>query len=149
MKIKDVMNTRVVKLRVTATLAEAAELASLTRASDLMVVDDQGSFVGLLAEGDLIRGVMPDGDEILRSGGSHRDIEEAFIASARDLANQNIRRLLITEPFLLHPSDPLLKAATVMVTRQIRVLAVVEDGKLVGTVSRADICWGLFAGRET
>ncbi len=145
MRIRDVMNRRVAKLRVGATLAEAAELASLTRCSDLMVVDDAGGFVGIVAEGDLIRGVMPNGEEILAGGGSHRDIEEAFIASARDHAGQSIRRLIIMDPYVIHPDDPPLKAATVMVTRQIRCLAVVEDGKLVGTVSRADLCWGLFA----
>ena len=31
-------------------------------------------------------------------------------------------------------------AATIMAEKQIRRLPVVDDGKLVGTVSRADIC---------
>ena len=40
----------------------------------------------------------------------------------------------------MKPTDEAAQAATVMVEKQIRRLPVVEDGKLVGTVSRADIC---------
>jgi CBS domain-containing protein len=36
------------------------------------------------------------------------------------------------------------KAATVLVERQIRLLPVVSEGKLVGTVSRADICHAII-----
>ena len=40
----------------------------------------------------------------------------------------------------MHPDDHVAKAATVLIDRQIRLLPVVEDGRLVGTVSRANIC---------
>ena len=147
MLVRDVMNRRVARIRRTATMREAAELASLTHVSDLMVVDDTGRFVGLLAEGDLIRAVMPDIDELTHAGGSLEDAFAAFVETGRKLADESIERLIIDEPILLQPGDPLLKAATVMVSQQIRRLAVVENGILVGTVSRADVCWGLLAER--
>lgn len=31
-----------------------------------------------------------------------------------------------------------------MIMMGIRLLAVVDDGRLVGTVSRADLCWGVL-----
>jgi CBS domain-containing protein len=148
MLVKDVMNTRVARILPDSTMRHAAELASLTQVSDLMVVDADDTLVGLLAEGDLIRAMMPDLDELFAAGGSHEDAYAAFVKSGQDLASQSISRLIITNPILLHPMDPVLKAATVMVTKQIRLLAVVESGRLVGTVARADVCWGLLARRR-
>ena len=41
-----------------------------------------------------------------------------------------------------HPqvAGPLLKAATTMAMKRMRRLPVVKDGKLVGTISRGDVC---------
>ena len=36
-----------------------------------------------------------------------------------------------------------------MITMGIRVLAVVDEGRLVGTVSRADVCWGVVVAQPT
>jgi CBS domain-containing protein len=48
--------------------------------------------------------------------------------------------LVIREPIVMHPDDHVARAATVLIERQIRRLPVVQDGRLVGTVSRANIC---------
>ena len=44
------------------------------------------------------------------------------------------------ESALRDPDDHIARAATVLLDKQIRLLPVVKDGKLVGTVSRADLC---------
>ena len=56
----------------------------------------------------------------------------------------SIKRLIIADPITVHPDDPLLKAAAVMTSRMIRRLPVVHEGRFIGTVSRADICWALL-----
>ncbi len=47
---------------------------------------------------------------------------------------------MIEEPIIVEPEDHVAKAATVLLNRQIRLLPVVKEGKLVGTISRADVC---------
>ncbi len=121
-------------------MREAAELVSQSEASDLAVVDDEGGFVGVLSEGDLIRAALPKLDEIVASGGSVAEAFELFLLNGKDLASQPIYRLVIRDPIEVHPDDDLMKVAVVMVSRHIRRLHVVEDGKLAGSISRADIC---------
>jgi CBS domain-containing protein len=146
--VRDVMNVSPTSIAARSTMREAAELVSRSAASDLAVVDDDGRFVGVLAEGDLIRAALPKFDEIVSSGGSIGEAFEMFMLNGKDLAGQPIDRIVIREPIEVHPNDDLMKVAVVMVSRHIRRLHVVEGGKLAGSISRADICRAVLAGPE-
>ena len=140
MKIGDVMNTRPVQISNTATLEEAAKTVSQTQVSDLMVVDTAGNFVGVLSEGDLIRAALPGYDELMRDGTSLGGAWKVFLEKGKELKNTKIEALVIKMPISFTSTEDLLKAASTMINRQIRVLPVVDDGKLVGTISRGDLC---------
>ena len=144
MLIGKIYNERVARIRLTSTMKEAAQLMVLTQASDLVVVDDDERFIGVVSEGDLIRAVLPDFEEVVNARGSLDDAFRIFLDSGKNLAGESIQRLLIEEPITVAPEDELLKAATIMVQLNIRRLPVVEDGKFLGTVSRADVCWALL-----
>lgn len=144
MRISDVMNRRSARVATDASMSLAAELLTLTQASDLMVVEPDGRYVGVLSEGDLLRALVPDFEGLLEAGASLEQAFQIFLESGRRYSDQPIGRLIIRKSITLAPEDELLRAATVMVTKQIRRLPVVDDGQLVGTVSRADICWGLL-----
>lgn len=144
MLIKDVFNTKIARLRASTDMKTAAELFCVTQVSDLMVVDDQDRFVGVVSEGDLIRAVMPDFEEVSSAGGSLEDAYRLFLETGHELADQRVERIIISNPITVAPEDPLLKAATIMIAKHIRLLPVVERDRLLGTVSRADICWGLL-----
>src|SRR5688572_11164211 len=62
-RVSDVMSARVATIAAGTTLREAAKLIESTGASDLVVQDEEGSFVGVLSEGDLIRALMPRTDQ--------------------------------------------------------------------------------------
>jgi len=122
----------------------AAELLVLSHASDLMVVDEQGDYVGVLSEGDLLRAIMPDFEGLTESGASLEDAFRIFADAGKAYADQPIGRLVIRKSITVSPDDELLKAATAMVTKQIRRLPVVEEERLVGSISRADVCWAVL-----
>ncbi len=144
MQIRDVMNTNPARISAGKTLREAAEAVRDSQCSDLMVVDDAGRFIGVLSEGDLIRHVLPRLDEIVASGGSLAEAREMFEDKGHSAAASSIDPIIIRKPVTVAPNDALLQAASTMVRMQIRRLPVVEGGKLVGTVSRADICAGVL-----
>ena len=144
MKIGDVMNPRAVRIRKSATMKEAARLVSETQVSDLMVVDDEGRFVGVLSEGDIIRAALPDYDDLVRDGASLGGAWKVFLEKGRELRDQGIERLVIKAPITFKSTEDLLKAASTMINRQIRVLPVVDDGKLSGTISRGDLCHAII-----
>ena len=139
-QIKDVMRVRTARIRQDSDIRHAAEIVALSGVSDLMVVDDEDKFVGVLSEGDILRTALPDIDEILDEGGTLDDAFQIFLDKGKQLAELPIEPLIIREPILLDPENHVAQAATILVDKQIRLLPVVQDSKLVGTISRADIC---------
>jgi CBS domain-containing protein len=140
MLIKDIMTVYPIHIHPDANLRRATEIISIAEVSDIMVVDDDGIFVGVLSEGDILRTLLPNYDEIIAAGGTLHDAFEFFIHKGGELANYPIAPLVIREPITVSPTDEAAQIATILVEKQIRRLPVVDHNRLVGTVSRADIC---------
>ncbi len=139
-QIKDVMRVRTARIRQDSDIRHAAEIVALSGVSDLMVVDDEDKFIGVISEGDILRTALPDIDEILDEGGTLEDAFQIFLDKGKQLAELPITPLIIREPIVLDPENHVAQAATILVDKHIRLLPVVQDSKLVGTISRADVC---------
>jgi predicted transcriptional regulator len=144
MKVSEVMNSQPIRIGLDATIKEATELLHNTQASDLMVVTHEGDFIGVLSEGDLIRKALPQMDEIIAQGAGLAGGIELFVEKGKGLAEQPVESFVIKGALSVAPDAAVLKAAGIMISKQIRRLPVVADGKLVGTIARADICLGLM-----
>ena len=140
MQIRDVMNINAIRILSGSTMVKAAELAALSNASGLFVVDEEDNFIGVLSEGDMMKAILPEMSEVMAVG---RDLRETYNISSEKgvkLGSELIDNHLIPNAITLKPEDPLLKAANIMAVKKMRRLPVVKNGKLVGTVSRGDIC---------
>jgi CBS domain-containing protein len=145
-KIGEVMNGKPAVIDSRATFADAARRVAETQVSDLMVVDEKGGFVGVVSEGDLIRATLPNYDELMRDGTSLGGAWKVFLEKGKEVARRDIASIVIKAPLTFQKSDELIKAASAMVNKQIRVLPVVDGGVLVGTISRGDLCKAVLAG---
>ncbi len=146
--VETVMDTGdgVVRIASDATLLDAVEVVAASRVGDLMVVDAGARFTGVLSEGDILRNALPDVEEIMSAGGTLHDAYQLFVKKARALSAMPVGPLVIREPIVLEPGDHVAQAATILIERQIRRLPVVDNGRLVGTVSRANICRAVVGG---
>ncbi len=140
MKVRDIMSINAIKIMKGSTLAEAAELAAMSNASGLVVVDSENNFIGVLSECDLMDIVMPKMNEIIHSGGELKSSFDLFEEKGKELAKESIDGYLIENPITIEPDDEVLGVAATMAMQKMRRLPVVADGKLVGTVSRGDVC---------
>ena len=134
------MSPHPVCIRRDALLHEAAEIVAFSGVSDLMVVSDLGDFVGVLSSLHILRAAMPDTDEILAEGGTLDTAFDLFVSKGRMLAQTPIEPRIVTDPITLRPDQHIAEAATLFVDKGLRLLPVVKDGRLMGTVSRADVC---------
>jgi CBS domain-containing protein len=144
MKVQDCVNLNPTRIRAGATVLQAAEVLSTSQASDLMVVDDDNNFVGVLSEGDLIRAALPRFEEVLAQGEGLSAARAIFEEKGSNLASKPIAPHVIKNPITVAPGDDVLVAATTMIHNQIRRLPVVQGGKLIGTIARADVCLGVL-----
>lgn len=145
MLARDVMTRRVLSLQTDATLADAARLMLANRISGVPVLDAAGGLAGMLSEGDLLRRAETGTErhrrhwlEILFSPG--RLAEEYVHAHSRrveDLMTRNVVSVL--------PNTPLTTVVDLMERHHIKRVPVVDAGRLVGIISRANLLQGLAA----
>jgi CBS domain-containing protein len=138
-QIREFMNRNITTVRLGSTMQQAAQILGHSSASDLMVLDDQECFVGVLSEGDLVRAIMPRFEELMASTGSLLESFTLLGEHGREMAGKPIDDLVIRHPITFGPDDEAVKAAATMVSKSIRRLPIVQDGRLVGTISRADL----------
>jgi CBS domain-containing protein len=135
-KVKDVMTKSVIAVGPRTTLKDVARLMVDRRMSGMPVVDDDGSVLGVVSEGDILvkeRGRPGTGsllDQLLEVNG-----RETVKHDARDAADS------MTSPAVtIRPDRPVAEAASLMLDRCVNRLPVVDrHGKLVGIVTRADL----------
>ncbi len=139
-RVSGIMTVRTVRVRIGDSLHRAAEVIALSGVGDLMVIDDDNNFVGVLSVGDVLRAAMPDFDEITEAGGTLEQAFRLFLRKGSELMYKPIEPLVITQPLVVDPDDHVAKAAALMLEKNIHRLPVVKDGRLVGTVGRTDIC---------
>jgi CBS domain-containing protein len=138
--VRDVMTTRVVAVKETATFKDIASLLTEYRISAFPVLDDEGKVIGVVSEADMLskEALVADmGVQAARLGhiaGSpyHNEFAKAAAVTAGDLMTK--------PPVVVTPDEPVTSAARLMYHGRVKRLPVVgEKGQLVGIVSRADV----------
>jgi CBS domain-containing protein len=138
----DIMTKKVVIAHPDDSVAKVARMLSDHQISAVPVCDAQGSVLGMLSEGDLIR---PFG----RQNASKRAWWLNLLAEGTDLApsfldflrveNHPARELMVTPAVTAAPDTPLSELADLLARHHIKRLPILRDGELVGIVSRADL----------
>ena len=135
MKIRDLMTTDVVTVTPETTLKEAAALLVERRISGLPVVDATGRVLGVLSEADIL---VKEGGE-RRRGGMLSWLFEPDATIEDKLTAKTVGEAMSAPAVTIRSNAPVHKAATHMVEEGINRLPVVDDGALLGIVTRADL----------
>jgi CBS domain-containing protein len=135
--VGEVMTRDVVSVTPDTPLKDVAAALVERGVSGLPVCDADGAVVGVLSEADLL---VKQGGPPERSGGLFAWLVDT--ASAPDLAKLRAHTAgeAMTAPAITVESGaPVSEAARTMVSLGVNRLPVVEDGRLVGIVTRADL----------
>ena len=140
MQASDVMTIGAATIHPDAPIEEAARLMLLHRISGLPVIDDMGKLVGMVTEGDLLRG--PGDDE--RSNGP-RGLQR--LLGSTDLNRlprlpplMNVADAMTRPPITVSENTPVAEVvATTLQRHGIKRVPVVREAHVVGIVSRADL----------
>ena len=132
--VRDVMATRVVAVRKTASFKEMIVGMRKAGVSALPVVNDQGRVIGVVSEADMLNkeADLATGPGSLASVLRFRDHEKAAGVTAAEL--------MTSPPVTAGPDTSLAEAARLMRDRRVKRLPVINaTGHLIGIVSRADV----------
>jgi CBS domain-containing protein len=138
MRIKDIMTTELVSVTPKTSYADAAKLMHAHGVSSLPVCDDSGAIVGVLSEKDLFRAMFPGYIEFSTTPAAFID-EESFEDRIDELRSVPVESFMEHKIHTIGKEEPIMKAGGLMLAKHIHRLPVIEDGKLVGMVSREDV----------
>ena len=139
MKAADLMTSFVVTVRPDATIEYAAQVMLQYRISGLPVTDSDGAVLGIITESDLLRRAETGTEK------RHARWASLLIGPGR-LAQEYVRthgrkvaEVMTDRVFTVTPETPLAELVALMETKHVKRVPVVDQGRLVGIVSRADV----------
>jgi len=150
LKVRDIMQTEVVTVSPDTTVRLLAELLAEHKISGVPVIDGERVVVGMVSEADII---VQDADLhfpyyiqfldsviYLQSFGKFEErIRKAFGSKVAEVMSDQVVEI--------SPDATVRQAATLMADKEVNRLPVVEEGRLVGIVTRHDIVQAIADSR--
>ena len=148
MKASDIMVTDVITVKPDSNVPDVAVLLLSNHISAVPVVDDAGTLVGMISEGDLLR----RGE----AGTAHerswwlkllmgREILAAEFLKENSL---KVSDLMTRDVIAAEPDTPVADIATLLERHRIKRVPIIRNGKVVGIVSRANLIQALATFRK-
>ncbi|TGY70983.1 DHA2 family efflux MFS transporter permease subunit [Enterorhabdus sp. NM05_H27] len=138
----EVMNREPVCARDTAAMAEVIRLMDANQTSGLPVVNAAGDLVGFVSDGDVASYLGKTEIALLDSTllNGYRYIDDETEASRlRDLLALNVMAVATKRVISVDAATPVDEVCSLFAAKRIKKVPVVQDGKLVGTLSRRNI----------
>jgi CBS domain-containing protein len=139
MNVGDVMVTNVITVRPQASVQDIAKTLIANRISAVPVIDEANNLVGIVSEGDLIHRVEVGTDQ-------RPSWWVEFLAGKQALAQEFVKShgrratdVMTSKVVTVSADMPLSELACLFEKRRIKRVPVVDNGKMVGIVSRADL----------
>lgn len=142
--VKDIMATKFVTIPARATVREAAEILHRGGFSGAPVVDEQGELVGVISEKDLFRALYPSYKEFYEQESLIPKVDPDGMEEWLKEAGSKSIQEVIKKPITTTPDSPLVQIGALMLARSIHRLPVVDNGKLVGVISRRRLYRAIF-----
>lgn len=140
---RDIMNTRPVTVGPEASVTEMAALMVEKRIRCLPVVDEEGRVLGVVDEEDLVhqdaRVHFPTFIHFLESYIFLPSSLKRFEKELRQAVGSKAREVMEEDVPAVDPLRSVEEIATLMLERDMEYVLVVEEGRLLGVITRADI----------
>lgn len=149
LKAKDIMTSDVVTIRPEATIEELARLLIEHKISGVPVIDDSERLIGIVTENDLIRQNkrlhiptiirLFDAYIMFGLGRMEDEIKRMVATTVGEICTRNV--ITVKEDTTID------EIATIMSEKNIHLLPVLKDDRIVGIIGKADIVGAI--ARET
>ena len=121
--VSDFMDKSFATIQPDTAMDKAMKLLVKKKLTGVLVVDDQKNLVGVLSEKDCLKILLQHGFDRFPD-----DVAESYMHPA---------------PMTIESSLDIIRASQIFIDNPFRRLAVVDDGKLVGQITRRDIVKGM------
>ncbi|MBO4356788.1 MAG: CBS domain-containing protein [Candidatus Methanomethylophilaceae archaeon] len=148
------MTTEVLTLRPDDTIKKAATKLALDNVSGAPIVDNKNHLLGFVSENDILNVIMKyqarldkqdiEGSLLEYSMDSTITPDDNLKKVADEISNIEMSTLMVRSVMTTTPDAPIIEVLKKMLTLGINRIPVLEQGILVGIISRGDIIFALY-----
>ncbi len=140
-RVCDVMNRKPYSVVNMASIRDVAKLLATNKTSGVPVVDVNYKVVGFLSDGDIMKYIGRSDARVLDSTNMLYQVpdDEGFATRVSNLLDLNVMKIATHNVIAVNSETLLEDACKLLAEKRLKKVPVVEDGKLVGSLSRSDI----------
>jgi len=137
--VRDVMTAHVFTVAPETSLGDVARLMVERVVRAVPVVDDTGTFLGMVTHKELLRYLIPDYLQRTKSGEFRAPTKSQVQRGSTDPRTIPVREAMARSVLCLAEDQTLSDVANLMSTKDVDRFPVVSEGKVVGFLTRADL----------
>lgn len=143
MQAQDVMRSEVQCVTETTKLRELSRAFRYYGVTTIPVVDETNVLVGVVNEADLLRAMLPNYAELQDNIHYMHDFE--YLEDRADaVENLPVKEIMVRGTISVDKKAPLMRVIALFLLKSYSHIPVVEGGRIIGVVTRTDICELMF-----
>ncbi|MGB5105973.1 MAG: CBS domain-containing protein [Candidatus Zixiibacteriota bacterium] len=143
--VRDIMVEKVISVSPETTLKEVANLFYRHRIGAMPVIDEKGYVIGQISNRDLIRAALPDYKSLIENLSMSPEVAP-FDDMLKSAEKTTVSAIMQLEQASTTEDTPVVELAALMIFKNLRMVPVVRDSKLVGVVVISDIVSKIIRG---
>lgn len=152
-RVRDLMTTQVITVKPTDTLRRAVLKMAVDNVSGAPVVDNRNHVLGMLSQTDILRLILKyqqkldsgtGGEELLNESFDSDTADAALNSISAEFANMKVEDVMVRTTIYTTADARIIEVLKMMMSADIGRLPVLEQGVLVGTISRSDIIFAIY-----
>ena len=152
LRVRDLMTTEVITVKPTDTIRQAVIRMAIDNVTGAPVVDNRNHVLGIITQTDILKLILRYQDKLDKEGGGHllgvpMDVSgspDAISSANKEISEMKVEDLMIHSTLFTTPDAEIIEVLRVMMKLDVGRLPVLEQGVLVGTISRSDIIFYIY-----
>ena len=152
LRVRDLMTTEVITVKPTDTIRQAVIRMAIDNVTGAPVVDNRNHVLGIITQTDILKLILRYQDKLDKEGGGHllgvpMDVTgspDAISSANKEISEMKVEDLMIHSTLFTTPDAEIIEVLRVMMKLDVGRLPVLEQGVLVGTISRSDIIFYIY-----
>ena len=152
LRVRDLMTTQVITVKPTDTVRQAVIRMAVDNVSGAPVVDNRNHVLGMVSQTDILKLILKYQDKLDEDDAGHplntpldtsASSQDVNIAN-KEISDKKVEDIMVKSTLVTTPDAEIIEALKVMMKLGVGRLPVLEQGVLVGTISRSDIIFYIY-----
>ncbi len=152
LRVRDLMTTEVITVRPTDTIRQAVIRMAIDNVTGAPVVDNRNHILGIVSQTDILKLILKYQDKLDKEGSGHlltapMDVNgsiDAVNLANKAISEMKVEDLMVRSTLVTTPDAEIIEVLKTMMKLDVGRLPVLEQGVLVGTISRSDIIFYIY-----